>query len=78
MVANGCFLDEAFGEIKTQDIKNKRKKKKKETGPIVFDRSFNSMSEDIGGYMEDEELFSEIEKKEKKEEKKNHSKNRTP
>ena len=40
MVANGCFLDEAFGEIKTQDIKNKRKKKKKETGPIVFDRSF--------------------------------------
>ena len=70
MVANGCFLDEAFGEIKTQDIKNKRKKKKKETGPIVFDRSFNSMSEDIGGYMEDEELFSEIQKKEKKEEKK--------
>ena len=57
MVANGCFLDEAFGEIKTQDIKNKRKKKKKETGPIVFDRSFNSMSENIGGYIEDEELF---------------------
>ena len=70
MVAHGCFLDEAFGEIKTQNIKKKEKKRKKETGPIVFDRNFNSMSENIGGYIEDEEMFSEIEQKNKKEQKK--------
>ena len=29
MVANGCFLDEAFGEIKTQETYSKVKKKKK-------------------------------------------------
>ena len=28
MVANGCFLDEAFGEIKTPNVQNKGKRKR--------------------------------------------------
>ena len=37
MVANGCFLDEAFGEIKTQNENKGRKKKKKDNGNVNFD-----------------------------------------
>ena len=71
MVANGCFLDEAFGEIKTPNVQNKgKKKKKREKSEIEFDKNFNSMSQDVGGYIEDEEMFSEIQQREKKNEKK--------
>jgi len=70
MVANGCFLDEAFGEIKTSNVQNKGKKKKKnEKSAIDFDRNFNSMSQGVEGYLEDEELFSEIKQREKNEKK---------
>ena len=69
MVANGCFLDEAFGEIKTQTDNKGRKKRKKEKGPINFDNNYNSMAPEIGGYVDDEELFSEIEQPRKKENK---------
>lgn len=70
MVANGCFLEEAFGEIKTQNDNKVKRGKKKETGNIEFDRNYNSMSNNVGGYIEDEEMFSEISQKNKKEEKK--------
>ena len=66
MVANGCFLDEAFGEIKTQN-ENKGKKKKKRDN-VNFDKNYTSMANNIDGYIEDEELFTEIERKEKKQE----------
>ena len=66
MVANGCFLDEAFGEIKTQN-ENKGKKKKKRDS-VNFDKNYTSMANNIDGYIEDEELFTEIERKEKKQE----------
>ena len=71
MVANGCFLDEAFGEIKTQTgnkVKKTKKKEKKE--PKDFDKNYYSMTKDIDGFIEDEELFSEITQDSKKEEKK--------
>ena len=70
MVANGCFLEEAFGEIKTQNETKVKKKKKKERGNIEFDKSYNSMANDIDGYIEDEEIFSEISQRNRKEEKK--------
>ena len=73
MVASGCFLDEAFGEIKNSSLDNKVKKKKKrekQEDPDVFDRSYNKMAKDIGGFIEDEEMFSEITHDEKKKEKK--------
>jgi hypothetical protein len=70
MVANGCFLEEAFGEIKTQNETKVKKKKKKERGNIEFDKNYNSMSNNVGGYIEDEEMFSEISQKNRKEEKK--------
>ena len=71
MVANGCFLDEAFGEIKTPNVQNKGKKKRNvKRSEIEFDKNFNSMSQDVGGYIEDEEMFSEIQQREKKNEKK--------
>ena len=70
MVANGCFLEEAFGEIKTQNETKVKKKKKKERGNIEFDKNYNSMSNNVGGYIEDEEMFSEISQTNKKEEKK--------
>tara|TARA_Y100000996_G_C22110290_1_gene473651 strand:- start:69 stop:548 length:480 start_codon:yes stop_codon:yes gene_type:complete len=70
MVANGCFLEEAFGEIKTQNENKVKKKKKKEHGNIDFDKNYNSMSNNVGGYIEDEEMFSEISQTNKKEEKK--------
>ena len=69
MVANGCFLEEAFGEIKTQNDNKVKKKKKKERGNIDFDKNYNSMSNNVDGYIEDEEMFSEIAQKNKKEEK---------
>ena len=72
MVANGCLLDEAFGEIKTQND-NKEKKKRKKTpsrgGSVNFDSNYHSMAPDVDGYMDDEDLFSEIEKPGKKTEK---------
>jgi ABC-type siderophore export system fused ATPase/permease subunit len=70
MVANGCFLEEAFGEIKTQNDNKVKRKKKKERGNIEFDKNYNSMSNNVGGYIEDEEMFSEISQKNRKEEKK--------
>tara|TARA_Y100000590_G_C15730269_1_gene1016729 strand:+ start:1412 stop:1891 length:480 start_codon:yes stop_codon:yes gene_type:complete len=70
MVANGCFLEEAFGEIKTQNENKVKKKKKKERGNVEFDKNYNSMSNNVGGYIEDEEMFSEISQTNKKEEKK--------
>lgn len=73
MVANGCFLDEAFGEIKRSTSQNKGKKKNKSENnksEVDFDKNFNSMAPDVGGYIEDEELFSEIQQREKKNEKK--------
>lgn len=70
MVANGCFLDEAFGQIKTQETHSKeKKKKKKEKGPIVFDRNYNESSKNVEGYMEDEETFFEVEQKKQMQEK---------
>tara|TARA_B100001094_G_C17759676_1_gene589806 strand:+ start:4 stop:483 length:480 start_codon:yes stop_codon:yes gene_type:complete len=68
MVANGCFLDEAFGEIKTQNENKGRKKKKKDNGNVNFDKNYTSMANNIDGYIEDEELFVELERKERKEE----------
>ena len=63
MVAHGCFLDEAFGEIKTQsENKTKKKKKRVETG---FDKNYKSMTK-VDGFIEDEEMFSEIEQENKK------------
>ena len=50
MVASGFFLDEAFGEIKDPSLDNKVKKKKKKVkqdGPVVFDRSYNKIAKDI-------------------------------
>tara|TARA_B100000686_G_C16689329_1_gene916671 strand:- start:651 stop:1130 length:480 start_codon:yes stop_codon:yes gene_type:complete len=70
MVANGCFLDEAFGEIKTQTENKGKRKKKKERSPHDFDKNYNSMAKNIDGFIEDEELFSEITHDSKKEEKK--------
>jgi len=71
MVANGCFLDEAFGEIKTPNLHNKgKKKKKRDTYDNDFDKNFNKLSNNIGGYIEDEELFTEIEKVEQNNSKK--------
>ena len=73
MVASGCFLDEAFCEIKDPSLDNKVKKKKKKVkqdGPVVFDRSYNKIAKDIDGFIEDEEMFSEITHNEKKKEKK--------
>lgn len=68
MVANGCFLDEAFGEIKTQETYSKeKKKKKKEKGPIEFDRNYNNSSKQVEGYIEDEDTFFEIEQKKQQE-----------
>ena len=43
MVANGCFLDEAFGEIKTQTENKGKRKKKKERSPHDFDKNYNSI-----------------------------------
>ena len=70
MVANGCFLDEAFGEIKTQTENKSKKKKKKERGTHDFDKDYNSMSNNIDGFIEDEEIFSEITQDNKREEQK--------
>jgi hypothetical protein len=70
MVANGCFLDEAFGEIKTQTgnkVKKTKKKEKKE--PIDFDKNYYSMAKNIDGFIEDEDMFSEIEHTKRNEEK---------
>ena len=49
MVANGCFLDEAFGEIKTQNENKGRKKKKKDNGNVNFDKNYTSMANNIDG-----------------------------
>tara|TARA_B100000214_G_scaffold370887_1_gene346308 strand:- start:3001 stop:3480 length:480 start_codon:yes stop_codon:yes gene_type:complete len=70
MVASGCFLDEAFGEIKTQNENKGKKKKKKERGPSDFDQNYNSLSNNISGFTKDEEMFYNIPEKNKKEEKK--------
>tara|TARA_Y100000996_G_scaffold344491_1_gene282237 strand:+ start:221 stop:700 length:480 start_codon:yes stop_codon:yes gene_type:complete len=70
MVANGCFLDEAFGEIKTQNENKGKKKKKKERRSNDFDKNYNSLSNNISGFIEDEEMFYDIPEKKKKEEKK--------
>ena len=60
MVAHGCFLDEAFGEIKTQTENKGKRKKKKEKVSNDFDKNYHSMAKNIDGFIEDEELFSEI------------------
>ena len=89
MVANGCLLDEAFGEIKTHKEKKKRKKTSHATplrggeqggsmplsapergrAGVDFDSSYTSMAPEIDGFVEEEELFYEIEKPVKKTEK---------
>ena len=69
MVAHGCFLDEAFGEIKTQTENKGKRKKKKEKVSNDFDKNYHSMAKNIDGFIEDEELFSEITHDNKKEEK---------
>ena len=61
------FRYEAFGEIKTSNAQNKgKKKKKREKSEIEFDKNFNSMAKDVGGYIEDEEMFSEIQQRQKR------------
>jgi|TARA_B110000503_G_scaffold65680_2_gene103135 hypothetical protein len=78
MVANGCLLDEAFGEIKTHKEKKKRKKTPSppaleggsmQRAGVDFDSSYTSMAPEIDGFVEEEELFYEIEKPVKKTEK---------
>ena len=72
-----AFLDEAFGEIKDPSLDNKVKKEKEKgkTGwTRCFDRSYNKMAKDIGGFIEDEEMFSEITHDEKEKEQKDDAK----
>ena len=68
MVAHGCFLDEAFGEIQNEN--KGKKKKKKERRHIDFDRNYNSMANNVDGYIEDEEIYSVLPQQDKKEEQK--------
>ena len=53
-------------KLKHQMSRIKGKKEKREKSEIEFDKNFNSMSQDVGGYIEDEEMFSEIQQKQKR------------
>jgi len=68
MVANGCLLDEAFGEVKVYNKQKKKKIKKKKN--VEIDRNFNDVSKNIEGFIPDEDNFFVIEGKEKEPEKK--------
>lgn len=60
MVANGCFLDEAFGEIKTQ-VSTKEKKRKKKEENIELDVNYNKYSKNVSGYNDENTDFFEVE-----------------